>query len=360
MKDEKRLELKRIFSFSLRDLFITISIIAVATGLCFFLRTADKGDNYQSMIFILAVFLISRFTNGYLFGMAASLISVLIINLLFTYPYYHFNFTLSGYPLTIFCTLAVAIATSALTTQIKQHSALLLETEKEKMRGNLLRAVSHDLRTPLTSILGSSSAIIENDDELTKEERLKLLREINEDAQWLIRIVENLLSITRIDGDRTAKITKVPEAAEELVAEAVVKFQKRFPEQPVTVSVPDELLMVPVDGILIEQVIINLLENAVLHGKGATLIQLDVLKQQDQALFSVSDNGCGIAEEVLPHIFDGYLTHQSPDESDTKRNMGIGLSVCNTIIKAHNGTMTAQNRPEGGALFRFTLPLEEM
>ncbi len=352
--------IKKYFPLAIRDGLISLLIFTAATVLCFLLRIVDTGDEYVSMIYILAVFLVSRFTSGYFYGTFISFISVLAVNYFFTYPYFYFNFTLSGYPLTIVCMLAVAIITSTMTTQIKRQNKLSLEAEREKTRSNLLRAVSHDLRTPLTSILGASSAIAENDDVLSKQERLKLLSEINEESQWLIRMVENLLSVTRIDGEQSgAKIHKTPEAVEELVSEAVFKFKKRFPEQDLSVKVPRELLMVPMDAMLIEQVIINLLENAVLHAQCATLIELVVTEAAGFAVFEVCDNGRGIDKELLPHIFDGHYKQVYETDGDRSRSMGIGLSVCNTIISAHSGVMTARNRLLGGAVFRFTLPLEE-
>ncbi|NLG03514.1 MAG: GHKL domain-containing protein [Clostridia bacterium] len=255
--------------------------------------------------------------------------------------------------------LAVSIITSALTTQIKEHNRVLLEAEREKSRSNLLRALGHDLRTPLTSILGASSAIMDNDKNLVRSERLKLLSEIYEDAQWLIRMVENLLLVTRIDGEKAAEIVKVNEAVEELIPEAVMKLQKRFPDQHVSVKVPSNLLMVPMDAMLIEQVLINLMENAVLHGKHMTKINLEVWEEDGKAFFKVSDDGDGIKAEVLPHIFDGYYRMDDERTSDSKKNMGIGLSICNTIIKAHHGVLTAANKAEGGAAFTFYLPLDE-
>lgn len=332
-------------------------VILAAAILCLLLRLIDDSDGYVSMIFLLAVLVISRITDGYFYGILASVVGVFGVNYAFTYPYLAFNFSISGYPITFISMLLVSVITSAMTTQIKQQEKLRADTEKEKMRGNLLRAVSHDLRTPLTSIVGATGAMIENDDMLTSEERKELLSEVKEDAEWLIRMVENLLSITRIGGEE-AKINKEPEAVEEIVAESVRKFKKQFPGQTVSVSVPDELLMVPMDAILVEQVIINLLENAVLHGKGATKIQLTVRRTLSDAVIEVRDNGVGIKEEVFPHLFDGYFRQQSSNgNTDSKRNMGIGLSVCMSIVKAHGGMMGAENLPEGGAQFRFTLPL---
>lgn len=353
---------KNHFKLSMKDSLITLIILLITAALCFALKFIDHTAAYASMVFILAVFLISRLTHGYLYGITSSFLSVLLVNFIFTYPYFEFNFTLSGYPVTIICMLAVSIVTSTLTTQIKSQENIKIEAEREKTRSNLLRAVSHDLRTPLTSILGSSSAIIENDSVISSEERIKLLGEVKEDSEWLIRMVENLLTITRIDEDckdSSTRIVKEVEAVEEVVSDAVSKFKKRFPKTNIIVKVPDELLMVPMDAILIEQVIINLLENAVLHGIGATVIELSVTSNEEMAIFVVADNGQGIAANVLPHIFDGYFSKSYEDKSDTKHNMGIGLSVCNTIIKAHSGKMTAENISDGamGAKFSFYLPI---
>lgn len=357
MQTKEKKRWKEYFALSYRDSAITLLLLGAALGLSLLLRIVGQSDGYASMLFIFAVFLISRFTNGYLYGTVASFISVLAVNYIFTYPYFKLNFNISGYPLAVLCMLAVAITTSALTTQIKQHGDIRIKAEKEKARGDLLRAVSHDLRTPLTSILGASSAIIENDERLSRAERLKLLSEIKDDSQWLIRMVENLLSITRIDADQSAEIRKTQEAVEELVAETVQKFKKRFPGRTVGIEVPQELLLVPMDAMLIEQVLMNLFENAVLHGGGEHL-SLTVWQEPDFVVFEVRDDGRGIEPALLPHLFDGYLK-SVVGRGDGRRNMGIGLSVCHTIIRAHSGVLTGDNAADGGAVFRFTLPLQE-
>lgn len=345
------------FRFSLRDALISVLIMGICVLVCIILRNNDIGNTHVSVLFLLAVFLVSLFTGGYLFGTISSFGSVLLINYLFTYPYYTFNFTLNGYPLTVLCILVVSIVTSSLVTKIKKNNELKVIAEKEKTRSNLLRAVSHDLRTPLTTILGSTGAIIENDDKLDKKQRLELLHEIKEDSEWLIRMVENLLTVTRIEDGSEASITKSPEPAEEIISEALRKFRKRFPDMKVIVRIPDELLMVPMDAILVEQVLVNLLENVVLHAKGATQAMLSLKKTSQGAVFEVRDNGCGIAPEILGRIFDIYRGTKNEAQYDSKKNMGIGLPVCKTIIKAHNGKMTAENTPEGGASFSFILPL---
>jgi two-component system sensor histidine kinase KdpD len=250
--------------------------------------------------------------------------------------------------------VAMALERQNLSDQQRQ---ILIDSEKEKMRSNLLRAISHDLRTPLTCISGSSTAILENGDVLDKKTRDELLTDIKEESQWLIRMVENILSVTRIN-EGTASVVKSPEAAEEIVAEAISRIRTRFPDRRIIVKVPDELLVVPMDGTLIEQVLINLLENAVKHSGDDTIVDVIVRKHGNNAVFEVLDNGEGIPEQDLPYVFNSYAPERKRS-SDSSRNMGIGLSICMSIIKSHHGQMEAANRKEGGACFTFTLPMEE-
>ncbi len=340
------------------DAALTVGVLSAAAVLRLLLYRADPGDGYVGLLFVLAVACVARWTKGYFWGIFASIFGVACVNYVFTYPYWQLNFTMTGYPLTFLTMLAVSLMISAMTTQIKKQEQMRRETEKETMRANLLRAMSHDIRTPLTSIVGNTAAILENPDAFTPQQQRALLLDVNEDAQWLIRMVENLLSITRI-SDEPGGIEKEYEAAEEVVAEAVRKFSKRFAQPAVSVQVPDEVLMVPMDATLICQVLMNLLENAAIHADGATGIRVDVHRTGDMACFSVSDDGCGIPPEKLETLFDGTLPDAQRGASDTKKNMGIGLSVCRTIVAAHGGTMSAENLPQGGACLRFTLPMKE-
>ena len=190
---------------------------------------------------------------------------------------------------------------------------------------------------------------------------MKLVRGINEEAQWLLRMVENLLSVTRIDKEHNADIQKTEEAAEEILAGAVAKFRKRYPDMEVCVRIPDEYVQVSADPILIEQVLINLMENVVHHAGNVSCIMMELRKESGQAVFEVADDGDGIREEILPYIFSESFYHNYEADGDKYRNMGIGLSVCQTIVKVHGGVMMAENRekPEHGAVFRFTLPVDQ-
>ena len=335
----------------LRNVLLTALILAAATLICLLLRQMDEGDIYVSMIFLLAVAVVARITDGFVYGIAASVIGVLGVNFAFTKPYFEFCLSLSGYPLAFLSMLAVSVTTSAMTTQIKWQEEQHYHAELEEMRANLLRAVSHDLRTPLTSISGVASVLVSQPD-MPVENRQRLLREIADDSDWLIRMVENLLSITRINA-QPANLYKNSEAAEEIISEAVRKFRKRFPEMPVEIALPEDLLLVPMDPILIEQVLGNLMENAVLHAQTATRIQVRLTQEGDSAVFEVSDDGVGVEPKRLKEIFDAVST------SDDGRGMGIGLSVCKAIILAHGGDIEASNRAGGGACFRFRLPMKE-
>ena len=184
-----------------------------------------------------------------------------------------------------------------------------------------------------------------------------MLQSAQDDAQWLIRVVENLLAVTRVDAEGSHIVT-TPEAAEEVVAAAVAKFHRRFPDIEVIPRAPEELLLVPMDSVLIEQVLLNLLENAAVHGKTVDRIWLSVQKEGNKAVFEVRDNGVGLDPRRIEDITAGRMV-SGGEMGDSHRSMGIGLSVCHSIIHAHSGCMTAGNAPGGGAVFRFELALED-
>ncbi len=340
-----------------RNAGVTLGLLGATALICAGMNGIARSSAASSLIFVLCIHVVARLTNGYAWGIAASLAAVLLVNFVFTYPFMEFNFTIAGYPLTFVTMLTVSISTSALTTAVKKQEWLRLEGEKVKMRADLLRSVSHDLRTPLTSIAGSASVLLESP-ELPEDKRRELLGGIRDDSEWLIRMVENLLSITRVGGEG-AQIQKMPEAVEEVVADAVRKFRKLYPELPVETEVPEEVLFVPMDAVLICQVLTNLLENAALHGRTTSRITVRVTSGAGRAKFAVEDDGGGIDAEALPLLFEDKPAGAAPVDSKGRHNMGIGLTVCRTIVKAHGGDMSAANRPGGGAVFWFELPLTE-
>ena len=338
----------------LKNAAITGSVMLLTYGLGFLLMDVFDVWEHITTAFVFAVFLVALLTEGYMWGILSTFSAVLLINYAFTYPYFDVNFSATESLFSAAVMIIIALLTSGITTQLKRWKTLKAEGEMERMRANLLRAVSHDLRTPLTTIYGASSSIIENYDRLTDTQKTQMICGIREDADWLIRMVENLLSITRFDSGNV-KLNKTPIVLDELIDAVILKFKKRYPTQTVLLDLPDTLVVIAMDALLIEQVIVNMLENAIHHAGNFTALTLRVRMQGGTAVFEIEDDGCGIPKERLEHLFTGDYDITT-DKADTqKRNAGIGLSVCATIIKAHGGTISAENRTSGGALFRFTL-----
>ena len=324
-----------------------------------------SGSTNIALIYILSVMLISYYTDKYRYGVLAGIISVFCINFLFTYPFNKFNFTMSGYPVTFLVMYFISILTSATTFRLKEQTRriqegekLLMEAEKEKLRANLLRAVSHDLRTPLTTMIGASSSYLDHEDTLSPDKKRELISHIYEDANWLLHMVENLLSVTRISGTGTNALKKTPESAEEVLFDAIATVKKRYPDIQVKVTIPDDFLIAPMDPLLIKQVILNLLENAYFHANSSKPMECSLTSDEQSVHIHVKDFGIGIEPERLKSIFDAVPSAPT-SAADTRKGMGIGLSICKAIIHAHNGSILAQNHPDG-AEFYFILPKEDI
>ena len=347
----------KLLKINIKDVFFTILVLVIVFSINLAIQHLFCTQTLIPMIFVLGIFIIAQKSESYLPGIVASLISVLTVNYAFMAPYYEFDLLSPVCVFSAAIMLIIAVMTSTLTTKIKEQQRARAEIEKEKIRSNLLSGISHDLRTPLTSIYGSTCVIIENYDSLKKEQQLKLLNEVREDSEWLIRMVENLLSVTRIDGENIS-VVKMPVVLEELVDTIMLKFKKRWSGQDLIVNIPNEFIVIPMDPLFIEQVIVNLLENAMIHAAGMTQLSLNVNIEGNNAVFEIVDNGCGIPEERLDNLFKGN-TDQSCSADSHRNSMGIGLMICDTIIKAHKGKISAYNRHDGGAVFHFTLETEE-
>lgn len=239
---------------------------------------------------------------------------------------------------------------------VQQRILLREETVQERYRSNLLRAISHDLRTPLSGIMGTTEMLMSMTDR--QDERHALITDINEDAAWLYSLVENILNLTRLQDGKLA-INKQLEAVEEVLGQAISHILRRYPKYDIAVTAPPELFLVPMDAKLITQVIVNLLDNAVKHTPHTEEIRIDVFedKLNKHAVFCVKDCGCGIEDADFPHIFQTFYTSKTRS-SDAQLGIGLGLAICETIVKAHGGTICAKNRPQKGSEFIFTLPLK--
>ena len=239
---------------------------------------------------------------------------------------------------------------------LKEQSKIKAETEQERYRANLLRAISHDIRTPLSGIMGTSEMLMDMNDD--NEQCYKLAKEIHSDADWLYTLVENILNLTKLQDGRV-KLNKQPEALEEVIGASLVAMEKWRPDREISVEMPDPVIMVPMEPRLISQVLINLLDNAEKHTPKDKEIKITAEKDEDskQVIVRVEDRGSGIEENDLPNIFKMFYTSHNKSPDSKQRSMGLGLSICESIIKAHGGKISAQNRKGGGAEFVFTLPL---
>ncbi len=223
--------------------------------------------------------------------------------------------------------------------------------ENDKMCSNLFRAISHEMRNPLASIIGNSLTLQENWDLLSELEKLASVTKIYEDSDWLIGIVENLLAVTRMRED-VPPIRTNEELVEEVIGEALQKLQRRHPNCVIHVRIPDNYIFLPMDALLIEQVIINLLENALNRSDNTAPVEMLVTEEEARISFTIRDCGHAIQEDILNNPFD-ESTFQTA--TDVQAGWGIMLVTCKAILDAHQGTLTARNYTHG-AEFIFTLP----
>ncbi len=248
----------------------------------------------------------------------------------------------------------VALAIEREQSNERQRQAQM-QIERERFRSDLLRSISHDLRTPLTGILGSTSTMIDNLSTLPNETIRTFLQNIYEDADWLKNLVENILSMTRLHEGRVT-LKRDMEAVEELIAAALARVKMRLQHHTVTVSMPDEILMVYADGLLIEQAIVNILDNAIKYTPSGGAIAISASVKNEFVWLEISNDGPGIPQKDIGRIFERFYT--KADEA-RRSGIGLGLSICKSIIEAHGGEITAQNITEGGTKFIICLPMKE-
>lgn len=238
----------------------------------------------------------------------------------------------------------------------KEASAIL--AEQEKLCANLLRTISHDLRTPLTSISGNADNLLANDEMFDTETRRQIYTDIREDSEWLISLVENLLSVSRM-GDGKSDIRMSAELVSDVIDEAVRRTEKNASEHKLTVKESDGILLARMDARLIVQVLINLIDNAIKYTPSGSEIEISAVEKDNEIAITVADNGHGIADEIKPRVFDMFYTG-AVKIADSRRSLGLGLALCKSIVNAHGGEITVTDNKPHGAVFTFTLPKEEV
>ncbi len=237
-----------------------------------------------------------------------------------------------------------------------EREKIRVAMEREKSRGTFLRAIAHDIRTPLTSLNGASTLLADQFDYLSAEEKRKLASDISDETVWLTNLVDNVLNMTRISESRL-DIHMDYEVIDDLVGEAVKRMERLWGGRVLRVTYPDEVVALRVDGKLIAQVLINLFDNAIKHTRPGDEIQLTVGIRDGHAAFTVANTGENIPDETKKHIFDAYFTTKGAS-TDSRRGIGLGLPICMAIVEAHKGKLMVEDNQPRGAKFTFTLPLE--
>lgn len=346
-----------------------IIIIALCTFICFSAKKyLTEGD--IAMIYLLGVVAVSsRFS--WIHSIIAVFLSVALTNFLFVPPFYTFHvenirslitFTVMFIVGTVVTWLSMSLRQQNEEIRKKEHEKTLilkqndenkLKSEKEKLRNDLLSSIAHDLRTPLSSISGTASVLLEKMNDIGNEKKNDMLLTISDEAFRLGRLVENILNITKLEStDFIVKKEWYP--LEEIIVSAVARVEKLYKERKLKISVPDEMVMIYADPILIEQVIINLLENAAKYSYEKSEIVIHAEISENFIFVSVMDKGPGVKIENINIIFEKF--QQINTGSDMKTGSGIGLSVCKAIIKVHKGEIYAQQSPDGFKIV-FKLPV---
>ena len=235
----------------------------------------------------------------------------------------------------------------------KEEAAIL--AKNEQLRANLLRAISHDLRTPLTSISGNASNLISNYRKMDDDSRAQIFLDIYDDSMWLISLVENLLAVTRLEEDRV-HLNQSAELMDEVIAEALQHVNRRRSEHPIHVIGTDELILAQMDARLIVQVIINMIDNAIKYTPAGSSIEIRTQQRDSMVEVSIADHGPGIPEEQKAHVFDMFYSGANTI-ADSRRSLGLGLYLCKTIITAHGGIISVSDNQPHGTVFTFTLPV---
>ena len=313
-------------------------------------------------VYILGVLIISIITSSWMYSFLASVISVLAFNFLFTVPRFTLRAYDPSYPVTFGIMFLVALITGSLASRMKEYAResaqAAMQIEKENLRAYLMRYISHDLRTPLTSISGNASNLLSNENEFSQETRMQIYGDIYDDSMWLIKLVENLLSVTRIEDGRM-DLRMSAELMDEVIAEAMRHTDRNRAGRKIEVSSDEEFILGKMDARLIVQVVINLVDNAVKYTPEGAQIRIHTGKKDGMVVVSVSDTGSGIPDEQKSKVFEMFYTGTNR-AADGRRSLGLGLGLCRSIIRAHGGEIWVSDNKPQGAVFTFTLPAEEV
>lgn len=343
------------------NLVVMLVTQAAAAVVAVGLDALGFSDATAVIVFVLGVLLCAILTVGQVYCLLASVTSIIAYNYFLIEPRLSLQINGRDYAGTITAMFLFALLASYLVTNLRRSYQLSaqasLVAERERLRANLLRSVSHDLRTPLTSIIGDADMLLDEQANLSDEARLRLADDIYRDATWLRGVVENLLAVTRLEDGNTEIHTEI-ELVDDVIEEAIRHVSRDVAHHSLTVTPAGELLLARLDPQLIVQVIVNLVNNAIDHTPDGSHIVISSWREGDYVAIGVTDDGPGIDDADKDQIFELFYT--GSHRADAGRSVGIGLSLCRSIVRAHGGTIRLWDVQPHGARFVFTLPAEEV
>lgn len=334
---------------------------ALATCVAVGLDKVGFSDATVVIVYVLGVLLCAILTDGHRYSLTASVISILSYNFFLIEPRLSLQINGLDYVGTILAMFVFALLASYLVTSLRRSAQASMEAslvaQREQLRANLLRSVSHDLRTPLTSIMGNTDMLLDQEALLSDDSRHQLLHDIYEDATWLTNVMENLLSVTRLEDGGVTLNTDV-ELVDDVIEEAMRHVSRDACRHTIVVAPSSELLLARLDPQVIVQVIVNLVNNAIYHTPEGSTITISSRREGSMVAIEVADDGPGVPDDDKEQIFDLFYTSAS-NSADAGRNVGLGLSLCRSVVQAHGGTIRVEDADPHGARFVLTLPAEE-
>lgn len=309
------------------------------------------------MVYLLGIVALS-YWQGMAPSVVASFLSVLAFDFFFVPPRFTFAVADTQYLFMFLVMLLVGLSISSLAAQLRHQAEhnqkVQVQIESEKLRSSLLSSVSHDLRTPLAAITGSTSSLLQDGEDLPAATRKDLLENIHDESERLERLVNNLLEMTQLESG-SIKPNQEPNHPAEVIGSALARLDRKSSGRRITTRIPEDLPLVPMDSLLIEQVVVNLVDNALKYTPADSPVEITVGAGKGSLEVEVADRGPGLPGTDLPRLFDKF--YRGPEQGRATGS-GLGLSICKGFVQIHGGTIEAANRPGGGAVFRFTLPLE--
>ena len=353
----------------LKESAICLIVLTVATLAGYAFKMFRLTDTDIIMLYIIAVLVISIITSRMIYCLISSAVCVVLLvlfNFFFFFPEFSLFAHAAGYPVTFVTMFITAFIAGSLANKLKRNMLIAKQNAKEKeeaallaqneqLRANMLRSISHDLRTPLTSISGNASTLISAGNTLDEPAKQQIYTDIYSESMWLIELVENLLYATRIE-DGKMQLSISVEILDDLVLESVKHIRRSHPKRSIEVEMRDEIVPVLADANLIVQVIINLLDNAVKYSEDDTPVTISMRKEGDFAVVAVADVGHGIPDPEKDKIFEMFYTCGNRSY-DSRRSLGLGLSLCKSIVDSHGGAITVRDNQPKGTVVSFTLPL---